>query len=159
VTALPLHPINMFHVGIVVPDIGQAIQDMKGIGVLNWMEVGQADSIRRANGLCEPISLLWSFSAEPGAHIELIEPLIAPATTSLGVHHVGYWSTDIMRDTELLAAASYESEFDLGYSADDDAHIRFFISAAGPRIELVSDSLRAGLELAWTSACPAYATS
>jgi hypothetical protein len=142
----------MFHVGIVVADIRRAVNDMESVGIANWTPVAQADSIRRAKGGSEPFSLLWSFSAGPGAHLELIEALIAPVSMTTGIHHVGYWSTDLVRDADLLAAASYQPEFDLGHDADDDPHIRFFTALEGPRIELVSESLRPGLEIGWAAA-------
>jgi hypothetical protein len=97
--------------------------------------------------------LLWSFSASPGAHVELIQPRIAPPSMTPGIHHVGYWSSDLARDSQLLLAASYVLEFALGYSSDDAPHIRFFTSMDGPRIELVSESLRPGLENGWAQAC------
>ncbi|MCW2646811.1 MAG: hypothetical protein JWP07_2920 [Pseudonocardiales bacterium] len=156
-TAPPLHPVNMFHVGIVVTDIQCAIADMQRIGVLAWTPVGQADSVRRVGDTSEPISVLWAFSVGPGAHVEIIQPRIAPASMTPGIHHVGYWSSDLARDSELLLAASYVSEFALGYSSDDAPHIRFFTSVSGPRIELVSESLRPGLEDAWAQARRSHA--
>lgn len=148
-TATPLHPVDMFHVAIIVADIHSAVVGMERIGVRAWTPVGQADSVCRVGDASEPISLLWTFSGGPGAHVELIQPRIAPTSMTPGIHHVGYWSSDLARDSELLVAASYVEEFSLGYSPDDAPHIQYFTSASGPRIELVSESLRQRLEDGW----------
>ena len=67
-----------------------------------------------------------------------------------GIHHLGYWSDDVVADAALLVARGYATEA-TGVRPDGTPVWAYHRSARGPRIELVSRDLAAGLEQYWES--------
>jgi hypothetical protein len=76
--------------------------------------------------------------------------LWVPASGS-GVHHVGYWSDQLEDDGRALVSHGYVEEA-RGVHADGTVVWAYHRSANGPRIELVSRQIQAGLEHYWSSA-------
>jgi hypothetical protein len=70
-----------------------------------------------------------------------------------GVHHVGYWSDDVEADGRALVARGYAEEA-RGVHPDGTAVWTYHRSANGPRVELVSREILAGLEGYWASPAP-----
>ena len=70
--------------------------------------------------------------------------LWVPAPAS-GIHHLGYWSDDVAADAARLTARGYAAEA-TGVRPDGTAVWAYHRSASGPRIELVSRAIAAGLE-------------
>jgi hypothetical protein len=72
-----------------------------------------------------------------------------PAPAS-GIHHLGYWSDDVTADAAHLTARGYAAEA-TGVRPDGTAVWAYHRNASGPRIELVSRAIAAGLEQYWAS--------
>jgi len=85
--------------------------------------------------------------------VELIKSVAGtpwvPAPGS-GIHHAGYWSDDVAADGRLFAARGYAEEAK-GVGPDGTPIWSYHRSGRGPRIELVSRQLVAGLESYWAS--------
>ena len=72
------------------------------------------------------------------------------AAAGSGIHHAGYWSDDVAADDRLLVARGYAEEAK-GVGPDGTAIWSYHRSVRGPRIELVSRQLEAGLQSYWAS--------
>jgi hypothetical protein len=70
-----------------------------------------------------------------------------------GIHHLGYWSDDVAADAALLGSRGYPAEA-TGVRPDGTAVWAYHRSPSGPRRELVSRGLEAGLGRYWESGRP-----
>jgi hypothetical protein len=75
-----------------------------------------------------------------------------PAAGS-GIHHLGYWSDDVAADSAALAEEGYAVEA-TGVQPDGVPYWAYHRGASGPRIELVSRTIQAGLEQYWATPTP-----
>src|SRR4051794_9348790 len=85
-------------------------------------------------------------------HLEVIQAipdtLWVPVDGS-GIHHLGYWSDDLIADTATLQGRGYVTEA-VG-NLDSKPRFSFHRAATGPRIELVDRELQPGLEQLWAT--------
>jgi Glyoxalase/Bleomycin resistance protein/Dioxygenase superfamily len=96
-----------FHVGIIVPELGQAQRDMTSILGLTWepimkvelpVLVGERTVERR-------VTLVYSLEGPP--YVELIEASEPPWAAQDGLHHLGIWSEDVAADIEALSSKGH----------------------------------------------------
>lgn len=145
---------NPYHIGIAVRDVAEAIprfEQLLGIGPWGRIDA-EVPAIFRGR---ETVSGVRSAFARIGTMlVELVEPTVGdfPAKTFLeergeGVYHVGYWADDIPK------ALRWAEEHDIGvdwlFPANDPLVV--YLDAAktfGCHLELVSPSMRAGIEKA-----------
>lgn len=100
-----------YHLGIRVPSIDAAMDDMgRSLGV-TWCSVQEREqSVWLPDRGTVSIPLKFTYSAEAPLHLELLEG--APGSmwdgrTSPGAHHVGVWSDDVRGDTQSLVDAGW----------------------------------------------------
>jgi hypothetical protein len=143
---------DQFHVGIVVDDLDTALVDLSELFGYEWcpqLHI-QTPVVLPTGELTLDLRFAYSASVP---RLELIQStpgtLWVPAPTS-GVHHVGYWSDDVASDGDLLATRGYAVEA-TGVRPDGNAIWAYHRSPDGPRIELVSRELLAGLRQYWES--------
>ena len=67
-----------------------------------------------------------------------------------GIHHLGSWSDDVAADSTELERRGFEPEA-TGRQPDGTPYWSVHRAAMGPRIELVSRSVQAGLEHYWAT--------
>jgi hypothetical protein len=139
-------------VGIVAYDLEAALAEMTDLFGYEWCSLLSVETpVVLADGELS-LGLTFAYSKST-PRIEVIQSipgtLWVPAATS-GVHHLGYWSDDVAADAERLTSRGYAAEA-TGLRPDGEAVWAYHRSASGPRIELVSRQLRAGLEQYWES--------
>lgn len=146
---------NLFHSGIVVDDL-EAAKDVLGaeLGV-RWTPV--IDNVRPIiiEGRTVDLRFRVVYSIDGPHRYELVEAI--PDTLWQGVpgqparlHHVGYWSDDIQADGAALEQAGAPTVAVIA-TADGEAPVfRYHRSRLGFYIELVSSSVRAGMEQVWS---------
>jgi hypothetical protein len=148
-------PGNLYHTGLIVADIDEAIAQFEPLGFMRWTTRILADvSKRDAEGVETYMPFWWNYSAEGPHHIELIQP-IPPAVMEFGLHHFGYWSADFSSDIAQMSEAGYSFEYDLVTPEGDTSDVTYFARPNSSRIELVAESVRPMLAELWDSVPPA----
>jgi hypothetical protein len=143
---------DQYHVGIVVPDLATAKEELAGLFGYVWgTDVGGKTRVRFPSGISE-IELLLVYSVTT-PRVELVQrvpgTLWEPAIGS-GVHHIGYWSDDVAGDAAKLEAARFEHEAS-GVDPDGNPMWAYHRSSTGPRIELVSRALEPLMHGLWSA--------
>jgi hypothetical protein len=141
-----------FHVGIVVEDLDAALGDLAGLFGHEWCPtLAVTTPVLLPDGETT-LDLRFTYSTTT-PRVEVIQSipgtLWMPAVGS-GIHHLGYWSDDVEADAALLAARGYAAEA-TGVRPGGTPVWAYHRSESGPRIELVSRGLAAGLEQYWES--------
>jgi hypothetical protein len=141
-----------FHVGIVVNDLDAALTDFAALFGHEWCpKLSVSTPVVLPDGEAT-LDLVFTYSrTEPRVEVIQSMPgtLWMPAEGS-GIHHLGYWSDDVAADAALLTARGYAAEA-TGARPDGTAVWAYHRSASGPRIEIVSRDIAAGLEQYWAS--------
>ncbi|MFT6291563.1 MAG: catechol 2,3-dioxygenase-like lactoylglutathione lyase family enzyme [Ilumatobacter sp.] len=103
---------DLFHVGIRVPDLAVAMDELGASMNLIWAEVREnpAQTLWTPQNGLEEIHLKFVYSAEGPQHIELLEG--APGsfwdgTECTGTHHVGVWVDDVAAQTNALIESGW----------------------------------------------------
>jgi hypothetical protein len=143
---------DQFHVGIVVDDLDAALDELGSLLGYEWCPVFAIETPVVLPEGEVMVDLRFAYSrTEP--RVELIRAVPGtpwvPAAGS-GIHHLGYWSEDIAQDARELEGRGYVEEA-RGVLPDGTTIWAYHRGPKGPRIELVSRQLQAGLERYWAS--------
>jgi len=147
---------DQFHVGIVVDDLDTTLAELSELFGYEWCdEIAVQTPVRLPTGDTVLDQRFRYSKNEP--RLEVIESipgtLWVPAAGS-GVHHLGYWSDDVARDSAELERRGIGREA-AGILPDGGAHWAYHRGPDGPRIELVSTDLQGPLGHYWaTGAMP-----
>lgn len=103
---------DLFHVGIRVPDLEAAMDELGTSMGVTWAEPREnpAQSLWSPADGVQEIHLKFTYSAEGPQHIELLE---GPPDTfwdgrgCTGAHHVGLWTDDVGGETDALVAKGW----------------------------------------------------
>src|SRR5262245_15875372 len=142
---------NLFHVGILVPDINEAIERFGDVLGLTFKEpaVAHVDRFEQGSSV-EVLDLRISWSIEGPPYLELLESqdnqgLYGRANE--GLHHVGLWEPDpdaLIRRLEHLRLHKEATQF-----TPDDHVLATYTAPAdlyGTRLEFIEASRRPGME-------------
>jgi hypothetical protein len=145
-----LRAADQFHAGIVVDDLDGTLAGLTTLFGHRWCERFSAPVQVRLPGGDAEIPLTFTYSmTEP--RLEIIQSipgtLWTPASGS-GIHHLGFWSDDVPADSDRLSEQGYEWEA-AGILPDGAPYWSYHRHPDGPRIELVSRQLQAGLQQYW----------
>jgi catechol 2,3-dioxygenase-like lactoylglutathione lyase family enzyme len=132
---------ELFHVGIVVPDIEAAAQRFTDLLGIEWGPIIEMEnSFRRASGedvTLPGFKLCYSVS---GPHLELIKeepgtPWVCNEHSNL--HHIGFYSDTVAHSSDQLTAARCPLEI-TGHDPDSDATMWWYHrDPLGVRIEFI----------------------
>jgi catechol 2,3-dioxygenase-like lactoylglutathione lyase family enzyme len=136
-----LDPADLYHVGLIVPDLDAAATRFSAIGGYRWTKrVEYTLAVTTPAGEQDvPFTFVYSVQAP---HLELIAEApgtIWTAQPDAATHHLGYWVDDLPRAAAGLEAAGYRQE--ARPSGDTLSMFAYYIDAAGSRIELVDRAL------------------
>jgi catechol 2,3-dioxygenase-like lactoylglutathione lyase family enzyme len=150
---------DLFHVGMRVPDIDVAMDELGASMSLTWAEMREnpAQTLWTPEHGLQEIHLKYVYSAEGPQHIELLEG--APGsfwdgTGCTGAHHVGVWADDVAAETRALVEAGWTL---LGAQHDPDAGegfgaFTYIQPPSGLIVELVDREVLAHFEQWWGDA-------
>jgi Glyoxalase/Bleomycin resistance protein/Dioxygenase superfamily len=140
---------NYFHVGYVVPDLGEAMERLTASAGLRWARARSLPVRLRtpAGEISTEVNLTYSIQGPP--HLELIaeQPGTIWGSEHSGLHHLGYWSGRFAEDIDALTRAGFEVE--TGAVDEDGALTRFAYLRephTGLRVELRDEARRAATE-------------
>ncbi|MFC1416150.1 VOC family protein [Streptacidiphilus cavernicola] len=151
--AAVLTPEALFHTGLVVDDLEQAMAVLSAAAGYHWTSVMELEvTARTAAGVQAPVAQRFVLSVEE-PRLELVEAI--PGTVWVsdgtnGAHHVGYWA-----EAEAIAASS-AALVELGlpveasndHAADGQLLWVYHRGPGGTRFELLSTAMRGPME-AW----------
>ncbi len=138
---------RLFHTGIRVTDIDQAMDEMGNTLGVTWARVqhNPSQAVWTPDRGLETVALTFVYSCEGPQHIELLqgpEATVWDGSQQPGVHHVGVWVDDVVAETERCldagwAVAAAAAAPDDGYGA-----FAYVVPPSGPIVELVSGALQ-----------------
>ena len=144
---------DQFHVGVVVDDFDTAVGDLTDLFGYHWCPAltVQTPVVLPNGDLMLDLRFTYSVTTPRVEVIQSVPGTLWVPAAGSGVHHVGYWSDDVETDGRRLVARGYAEEAK-GVQPDGAAVWSYHRSANGPRVELVSRQIQAGLEQYWGSA-------
>ena len=143
---------DQFHVGVVVDDLDGALGDLTDLFAYHWCPALAIETpvVLPEGDLMLDLRFTYSVTTPRVEVIQSVPGTLWVPATGSGVHHVGYWSDDVEADGRRLVARGYAEEA-RGVHPDGTAIWTYHRSANGPRVELVSREIQAGLEGYWSS--------
>ena len=141
--AFALRPEDLYHTGIVVPDLDAAMARLTALTGYRWITpLSYTLPFRTAAGSRELTSTIV-YSVQ-GPHLELVQEVPgSPWTAAPGnsVHHLGYFTDNLAETGRMLErnGFSFEMTADVAQpSAESDlALFAYYVDAFGTRIEIV----------------------
>ncbi len=145
--AFALRPEDLYHTGIVVPDLDAAMARLTALTGYRWITpLCYTLPFRTAAGSRELTSTIV-YSVQ-GPHLELVQEVPgSPWTAAPGnsVHHLGYFTDNLAETGRMLErnGFSFEMTADVAQpSAESDlALFAYYVDAFGTRIEIVDRAL------------------
>ena len=138
---------DVFHVGIIVPDIEQGMAEIARRFGASWPRPPGSASVRvRTRAGVQVLNSRFAYTAEGPPYIELIEAVpgtVWEAGAGSRIHHLGAFVDDLDAEIERLTAEGAELEL---ASVDEDGArvlgVSYVNSALGVRLELLPASGR-----------------
>jgi len=141
--AFALRPEDLYHTGIIVPDLEAAMARLSTLAGYRWITpLTYTLPFRTVNGTRELTSTFVYSTQSP--HVELIaEVPDSPWMAAPGnaVHHLGYFTDNLADTAQLLEANGFAFEATADVSPPDLALFAYYIDAFGTRIEIVDRAL------------------
>jgi catechol 2,3-dioxygenase-like lactoylglutathione lyase family enzyme len=136
-----LNPADLYHIGIVVPDIESAAKRLTAVAGYTWTKPIEATmAVTTSDGDIEvPFRFVYSVQAP---HLEVVQEVpgtVWTAPTGGAAHHLGYWVDDIAGTAAALEAAGYRQE--ARPAGDALSAFAYYLDPAGVRIEIVDRAL------------------
>jgi len=145
---------DLYHTGIVVDDLEAAMEWFTKSAGYTWTDIATVDQqvVIPDGEITVPMRMVYS-GADP--RLEIIQTgantVWTPADS--GVHHIGYWSDDVVSD--LATLESNDMIFEVkSYNPDGSGTLlwAYAIGATGLRIELVSRAMAPFIGYWWSTA-------
>ena len=146
---------ELFHVGIVVPDLAEARAHLGQLLDLVWGPVVSVPSlaVRMGGGADTEFPNSCCYSTEP-PYVELIQEVKGSPWECNGhsnLHHIGFFSEDLNRDSDELAGRGCPLQVAGRAEAQSPVSFAYHTDRLGVRIELVDSQLRPAM-LEWLCA-------
>lgn len=140
---LALKPEDLYHTGIVVPDLQAAMTRLSALAGYRWITpLSYTLPFRTATGIHELTSTIVYSLQSP--HIELLQEVPGtPWTAAPGncVHHLGYFTDSLAATAQELERNGFTFEMTGDVAGSDLAMFAYYLDRAGTRIEIVDRAL------------------
>ncbi len=137
-----LKPENLYHTGIIVDDIEAAKAWYTKVAGYKWCDTAKGEQLIKLADGPRNVTMMISYSMnEP--RIELIQTVAGTiwVPSGVGVHHLGYWSSDVEADMATLLKNG--SEFEASSDGPDGKPFWAYCRhQRWGRIELVSEAMQ-----------------
>ena len=145
----------LYHLGVVVPDLDEALVDLGRRYGLTWGPRHEALRTVWLEGSVVEVGFHTCFSVQ-APHLEIIEAVpgtIWQQPPGSALHHLGYWTDDVASCSASLEAGGSQRAA-CGVAADGTYPSRFAYhrDPRGYFVEVVSTSIRAEMEARWQPA-------
>lgn len=146
-----VNPSDRFHAGVVVDNLHAAMGDLSELFGYEWCPTLTVPLPVRFPEEEQTVELTFTYSTST-PRLELIETVPGTLWSPVaGVHHLGYWSDDLVGDGDRLLSRGYSMEA-AGLSPDGTALWSYHRKANGFRVELVDRGVQSFLEQYWGGA-------
>ncbi|UGQ13229.1 VOC family protein [Yinghuangia sp. ASG 101] len=141
---------DQFHIGIVADDFEATLAELsEGFGYEWCDEVGSTTTVTTPNGdIVVDMRCVYSTAAPRVEVVRRVPGTLWEPVEGGGIHHVGYWSDDVVADCAELAGKGYTVEA-TRIGADGAMTFAFLRGSKGLLIELVNRATQPGLETVW----------
>lgn len=151
---------EIFHIGIRVPDIYQAMEEMGESLNLTWAEVVETpgQSIWTPEGGQQKVPLKFVYSCEGPQHLELLEGAEGSfwdGREDSGVHHLGIWVDDVKAETDRLIALGWGLLGSAKSPEEGYASMAYLAPPSGTIVELVTSANKPRFDR-WYAGGPFY---
>jgi hypothetical protein len=138
----------MYHVGVVVPDVGAAMTQYGEAFGFTWSAVGDTTLDVLVDGEARQARIAATYSLEGPPYLELVEERSGGvwAAQALGLQHVGLWTADLEGSVTRLEAAGLPGRVRHLPGEGQPALFSYHDGGAGLWWELVSTAFRPRLE-------------
>lgn len=144
---VPPAGLDMFHVGIVVPDVRAAMEKYSEALGFSFCEPWASTMDVAVDGHAREVRLAATYSTQGPPYLELVEELSGGvwAPDALGLDHVGLWTDDLAGTVRRLESAGLPAR--VRHRPGEPERARFSYHSAGPGVwwELVSRRAERGL--------------
>ena len=136
---------EIFHIGIRVPNLYQAMEEMGESLNVTWTEVVESPGQRiwtPEHGQQE-VPLKFVYSCEGPQHVELLEGAKGSfwdGNEDSGVHHLGVWVDDVKGETERLLALGWDLLGSARSPEEGYASMAYLAPPSGTIVELVTSA-------------------
>jgi hypothetical protein len=145
---------RIFHTGIRVPDLEQAMADLGPTLAVTWASTCEWEQpVWTPGDGARSFQLRFTYSIEGPQHVELLEGApgsVWSAGESPGVHHVGVWVDDIVLESRRLIDSGWSVVAAAAAPEDGWGGFTYLAPPAGPIIELVDVRARPRFESWWS---------
>lgn len=135
-----------YHVGLIVPELGQAQRDLSSTLGLSWAAEQRREMPVLVDGEPTTRDLHFVYSVEGPPHVELIAANEPPWELRDGLHHLGIWSEDVVGDLEALVAQHHTVAATGMTRGGTSGGFAYLHSPTGLLIELVDTRSKAAFE-------------
>jgi len=141
---------GFYHFGLVVSDFDAALEELGTNLGLTWASTQRRTfEVRQPNGIVRAdFRVTYSITGPP--HYEVIEatPGTIWSESGTGVHHLGFWSDDLVGDSERLSDAGYvwEGTYHNPETARPFGFTYHRLPTTGLRVELVDRGRKAAFD-------------
>ncbi len=126
---------GFFHIGIVVKDMAQGMNDMSRRFGVTFPEAREASVKMRYRGEEQQVSVKFVYSREGPVYIELLEAVPGTVWENTGIHHLGVFCDGMEDEVQKLVADGYTHE---GASLGADGSLQgaqYITNDSGVRLE------------------------
>jgi len=153
----PLSAADLYHTGIVVPDIEAWKARMTEVAGYRWTETMTGDvRVRLADG-DHALHLRYAYSLD-APHIELVQEVPGTPWTAaerIATHHLGYFCDDVPTTSERLEEAGFPLEA-CAIVDGAPALFAYHLDPSGVRIEIVDRALIPDLDAYLRAKAPTW---
>jgi Glyoxalase/Bleomycin resistance protein/Dioxygenase superfamily len=136
-----LGKLDVFHVGLSVPDLELAMSSIGSNLGISWAPAQErVQKVRTGAGETRDEHIFFTYSSDGPPHVELIQPepgSVWGITPANGLHHIGAFASDVA----VPPGDGLELEFGGGHG-ERPVGFAYYTSPNGIRIELVDESRR-----------------
>ena len=146
---------EIFHIGIRVPNIEAAMEEMGESLNVTWAELVENPSQRlwTPDEGQQDIPLKFVYSCEGDQHLELLEGQIGSfwdGNENPDVHHFGVWVDDVKVETERLLGLDWELLGAAKSPAEGFGNMTYLAPSNGTILELVASTNKPRFERWWS---------
>ena len=143
-----------FHAGLVVADLRQTMDDLSAAFGLGWSSLRESDTaVWTPTGRVD-LTFRGGFSTPGPTRLELIEAIPGtlwdgPSPTNL--HHVSFWSSDLVADSQSLVEKGFPLVATTWVDGEEGTPRLFAYhrKGSGPYMELLDENERSHYEEWW----------
>ena len=138
-----LKPEDLYHTGIVVPDLDAAARRFAAMAGYSFTKPIEGPVAIRTQTRQQTVDLRFVYSLQ-APHVELIEEVPGTpwiAARGNAVHHLGYFTDDFATTASALQAQGFTLELCPASDSDAPSIFAYYLSPDGVRVEIVDRNI------------------